>query len=292
MKEIIIRRNLSNAETQANLNTYLTLQPGLDANVTFNIYKPINKYIAKYVAYFYEFNTNEIKDLSIPIIPDGCMDIIFILTKQGFQSYIAGTALTFSGLLALKNRYVLGIRFHPGAFKVFFNINPCEILSQQIPFRAYSLKSEEINKELYGSKTLIERIAILERFLLSNIRVCDKYELIRYSIQRMVVSKGLVNINTISSELNYSPRYINNLFNAFIGLSPKYLDEIIRLQSTVFLIFNSKTSLCEIANNSGFCDQSHMNRTIKRFFGVPSSTLLNQGFFSAEYHCLKNIYIF
>jgi len=219
------------------------------------------------------------------------MDIIFILTEQGFQSYIAGTALTFSGLLAIKNRYVLGIRFYPGAFKVFFNINPYEILSQQISFDAYSAKSNEITKELYG-KTLEERIIIIERFLMTNIKICEKYKLIQYSIQRMATSKGLISINSLAAELNYSSRYINNLFRDYIGLSPKYLDEIIKLQSTVYLIFNSKTSLCEIAFHSGFCDQSHMNRTINKFIGGPASTLLNQEFFSAEYHSLKNIYIF
>jgi hypothetical protein len=52
MKELIVRKNLSNAEMQDNLNTYLTLQPGLDSNFIFNTYIPNNKFLSKYVAYF------------------------------------------------------------------------------------------------------------------------------------------------------------------------------------------------------------------------------------------------
>ncbi len=277
-------------EMRANLNNYLTLQPGFDANLTFyRECKPSYKNVSKYVAYFYEFNTSESKNVSIPIIPDGCMDIVFILSNQEYHSYIAGTALTFSGLLAIKNRYVIGIRLNPGAFKMFFDIEPIQILSQQIPFRACS---GDINEQLYRAKSFRERADILERYLIAHMKIREKYEIIQYCIQRMVASKGLVNINTLSAEVNYSTRFINNLFRDYIGLSPKYLDEIIKLQATVFLIANSNTSLCEIAFQSGFCDQSHMNRLIRKFLGEPSSTLLNKKFFTAEYHSLNNIYFF
>lgn len=293
MRKASYKTKYTDEEMQANLINYLALQPGFGANLSFyRECKPMDKTIAKYIAYFYELKTCESKNLSIPIIPDGCMDIVFILSDQEYQSYIIGTALTFSGLLAMKNRYVLGIRFKPGAFKLFFDVEPSQILSQQIPFQSFIIKADIINEQLYWAKSFRQRADIMERFLITNMKLRDKYAVIQYCIQRMVASKGLVNINALADEVNYSSRFINNLFRDYIGFSPKYLDEIIKLQSTVFLIANSKTTLCEIAFLSGFCDQSHMNRLIKKFLGGPSSTLLNQEFFTAEYHSLNNIYIF
>ncbi len=277
-------------EMQVNLNNYLALQPGFDANFSFyRECKPLDKNVAKYVAYFYEFNSCESRNVSVPIIPDGCMDIVFVLIDQEYHSYIIGTALTFSGLLAIKNRYILGIRFKPGAFMMFSDIEPAQILSQQIPFISCTC---EINDQLYGARSLRERANILERFLTARMKIREKYDVVSYCVQRMVTTKGLVSINTLSTEVNYSTRYVNNLFRDYIGLSPKYIDEIIKLQSTIFLIMNSNTSLCEIASQSGFCDQSHMNRLVRKFLGEPSSTLLSHEFFTADHHSLTNIYYF
>lgn len=293
MKEIGYQTRFTEEEMQTNLNNYLTLQPGFGVNFAFyRECKPSDKTISKYVAHFYELNTFESKNVSIPIIPDGCMDIVFVFTNQEINAYIAGTALTFSGLLAICNRYVLGIRFNPGALRVFFDIEPDQILAQQIPFQSYTFSIGDIKENLYKAKSLQERADILEKLLIANLKLREKYEVIQYCVHRMVASKGLININTLAAEVNYSPRYINRLFRDYIGLGPKYLDEIIKLQSTVYLISNSKTSLCDVANLSGFCDQSHMNRLIKKFLGGPSSTLQNLEFFTAEYHSLNNIYIF
>ena len=175
---------------------------------------------------------------------------------------------------------------------MFFDVDPLEILAQQIPFQSCRLQVNEIKEQLYLAKSSMERVNILEKLLLANIKSREKYEIVQYCVQRMVTSKGLVNLNTLAGEVNYSTRYINNLFRDYVGLSPKYLDEIIKLQTTIFLIANSNDSLCNIAFLSGFCDQSHMNRLIRKFLGGPSSTLLNQGFFTADYHSLNNIYIF
>ncbi len=293
MKDTSYKSKYTEEEMQANFNNYLSLQPGFDVNLAFyRECKPLDRTVSKYIAFFYELNTCESKNLSIPIIPDGCMDIVFVLSNQEYQSYILGTALTFSGLLAIKNRYVLGIRFKPGAFKMFFDIEPSQILSQQIQFKSYIIDTDKIHEHLYRAKSFRARTDIIEKFLITNMKLREKYEIIQYCIQRMVTSKGLVNINTLAEEVNYCSRFINNLFRDYIGLSPKYLDKVIKLQSTVFLISNSKTTLCEIASLSGFCDQSHMNRLIKKFLGEPSSKLLNQEFFTAEYHSLNNIYIF
>ncbi len=293
MKDLSYQSQFTEEEMQASLNQYLALQPGFGANFAFyRERKPKSQVLSKYVAYFYELNTSELRNISIPIIPDGCMDITFILSDQEFHSYQIGTALTFSGLLAMKNRYVLGIRFKPGAFKLFFDEDPCQIASRQIPIQSKNLKINEINEKLKKANSLVERADILETFLITNLKFREKYELIQYCVQRMVTSKGLVNVNTLAEEVNYSARFINNLFRDYIGLSPKYMDEIIKLQSTIYLISTSNTSLCEIAFLSGFCDQSHMNRLVKKFLGGPSSTLLNHEFFTAEYHSLVNIYTF
>ncbi|QOX61981.1 AraC family transcriptional regulator [Anoxybacterium hadale] len=293
MRDYSFQSKFTEDEIEKTLNHYLSLQPGFDANLTFyREYQPKDKIVSKYVAYFYELHTSASKNVSIPIIPDGCMDLVFVKTDDEYKSYIIGTALKFSGLLAVKNRYVIGIRFHPGALRMFFDVDPFQILAQQIPLGAHMVKNRDINEQLYRAESSQERVTILENLLISNIKRHEKYKIVQYCVQRMVESKGLVNLNTLSDEVHYSTRYLNHLFRDYVGLSPKYLDEIIKLQTTIFLIANSSDSLCDIAFHSGFCDQSHMNRLLKKFLGGPSSTLLNQGFFTADHHVLNNIYIF
>jgi AraC-like DNA-binding protein len=54
-----------------------------------------------------------------------------------------------------------------------------------------------------------------------------------------------------------------------VGISPKQLGRIIRLQATLKMLLNQRTgSLTEVAYENEYFDQSHFNRDFKEFTGV------------------------
>ncbi|WP_082378426.1 helix-turn-helix domain-containing protein [Propionispora sp. 2/2-37] len=59
---------------------------------------------------------------------------------------------------------------------------------------------------------------------------------------------------------------MNQLFGDYVGLSPKIFCEVVRMQHAMRNIKKAAyLSFADIANNSGYADQSHMNRNFKKY---------------------------
>lgn len=65
-----------------------------------------------------------------------------------------------------------------------------------------------------------------------------------------------------------SRRRIQQAFFAVLGLSPKQVRTLLRYERAFALLSASRLSLAAIAHETGFSDQSHMTRELKRFSGL------------------------
>ena len=66
------------------------------------------------------------------------------------------------------------------------------------------------------------------------------------------------------------------LFNREIGLPPHRYQSFVRVRLAQKLMFEG-VSLAQVANEVGFCDQSHLNRHFKAFYGVTPGVYLRGG---------------
>ena len=77
-----------------------------------------------------------------------------------------------------------------------------------------------------------------------------------------------ININDLEKMLNLSTNYIRKLFLDCYGITiHKYITEL-RLSHVQKLLVSTDLALCDIALESGFNSQSHMNYMFKSFYGV------------------------
>lgn len=281
-------------EDLAPVNFTKAVQPGFYLN--FEGYReqaPENPLLRQYVGSFYEIVTNSHCSQAVPVIPDGCMDIVFISDEISTRPYILRTAQSLLGMYVNPNRYVLGIRFKPVGISKFIHCDLQEDLSYMLPLQeclggnAFSLF--EINHSL----TFLQKCRLLEDILLSSL-VTDstKMELTHNIANFIIMKKGIVTIEELSREYFYSVRYINKLFNENVGMSPKHFCEIIQLQNVLNYICRSDDKIVSIAAQAGYYDQSHMNHVIKKLLHTTSSKLRTNEFFEESKEDLDIKYIY
>jgi AraC-like DNA-binding protein len=92
----------------------------------------------------------------------------------------------------------------------------------------------------------------------------------------MIQHDGQVNLKDLLYRSGYSERHLERKFTAVAGFTPKQFARILRYQSTKrkYVTGNYKT-LSELAQDSGYFDQSHFIREFKEFSGFDPKRYFN-----------------
>jgi len=72
-------------------------------------------------------------------------------------------------------------------------------------------------------------------------------------------------IRDLAADAGVHPVHVARLFRQKTGVTPGEYLQRLRAQHACRLMQQPGRSLCEIAYESGFFDQSHMNRILRRF---------------------------
>jgi AraC family transcriptional regulator len=75
-------------------------------------------------------------------------------------------------------------------------------------------------------------------------------------------------LEKIAAIAQLSPYHFLRLFKQSMGVTPHQYILQCRIEKAKFLLQQSQLSITEIANQVGFCDQSHLTRCFKQSLGV------------------------
>jgi len=131
----------------------------------------------------------------------------------------------------------------------------------------FSKEADETWEQLQEAKSLNEKFLIIENFLYRKL-LTNKLpnEKLISIVEILLNSKVNLSITEICKQLNISRKHLNNLSKEFIGVSPKTLSSLNRLQATLKNISSSKTEkLTTLAYEQDYFDQAHFINDFKRF---------------------------
>ena len=89
---------------------------------------------------------------------------------------------------------------------------------------------------------------------------------VEYALARLKATRGAASIEAIASELAWSRRHLSARFREAVGLPPKALARLIRIEHAAQRVRDG-TPLADIAYESGYADQSHFNRDFRELVG-------------------------
>ncbi|WP_439346034.1 helix-turn-helix domain-containing protein [Vacuolonema iberomarrocanum] len=120
------------------------------------------------------------------------------------------------------------------------------------------------------------RIKIIENFLLDRLkdnRTIDA--VVQKTIDTLFETKGSTAIKDIFKNDFSRKRQLERYFVQNIGISPKQLGKVIRLQAALNMMLNRQSeTLTDITYKSEYYDQSHFVKDFKRFTGTTPKKFL------------------
>ncbi len=217
------------------------------------------------------------------IVPDGTMKLIFHYgaTYRHHPKNTSPYLLPKCFLIGQLTRpYVVEptgetgtfmVRFHPNGFLPFTNQSIKTMENTAIPLKElFGKKGIEFETKILSAPNNEERIKITEDFLrhrLSDQKTLDT--ILTSAIETISTANGQIPIHEISDKLEVNRRNLVRKFSTNVGLSPKQLSKIIRLQASLKVLLNKKNSkLTEVAHNSEYFDQAHFIKDFKEFTGI------------------------
>ncbi len=224
------------------------------------------------------------------ILPDGCVEVCFILGDD-VKRYTSDTDFVIQPRQMVLGQiteqfyieptgYVntFAIRFYPYGFSNLIEWPLNALANKETPLQVLfgNSLSNQLSKKINEAKSTEERVKITESFLferLNNRVIVDN--IVNSTINTLFLSKGTRPINDILKDNLAKRRQLERKFTKQIGLSPKQLGKVIRLQATLQLLLNQTTeTLTDIAYQSEYYDQAHFIKDFKEFTGVTPKEFL------------------
>ena len=204
------------------------------------------------------------------IIPHGSVTLVFFYDATGLHSLLFGptTKPKTVGNIANRCDIILIIEFQPAGFFPLIGIQQSELIDKVVPFSIINTSLDLEIKKIFNESLSIDKLILkLEELLISNIKIEYSYEFI-LAIQLIIQNSGNISSQEISKKVFYSSRHLNRLFNQYLGLSMKSFSRLVRINKSIKLLNNNKTSLMSICNELGFYDIPHFIKDFKIVCGI------------------------
>ncbi len=124
----------------------------------------------------------------------------------------------------------------------------------------------EVEEKLAVADTDKHRLKIVEQFLLTQFKANQTDKLIVEAIKLIYQSKGTIRIKELNEKLFISQSPFEKRFRKVVGTTPKKFTSIIRFNSVLDSL-NETKSLIEICYQNNFFDQAHFIKDFKHFTG-------------------------
>lgn len=238
--------------------------------------------LQRHIKFYYLFEQVESAgDTYSLVMPDGCIEINFNLQSPYLRKDQNGKVKKqddFYLLSRFSERYYLqntgnirmiGIRFYPWGIRPFIDYTANEITDKLLePDAVFGSRIKSLSEQVLNISCPEKAIEVIERFFVRQLYRCGKEDLmIANAAFRILSSGGKIEINSLLASCNVSLRRLEQRFNESIGVSPRFFTKLVRFQYALRQLNKQKekSSLTEIAYESGYFDQSHFIRDF-RFF--------------------------
>lgn len=217
------------------------------------------------------------------IVPDGSMKLIFHYgdlywhhPKDGDsflqpRSFLIGQLTRPYVVEPAGDTGTFIVCFHPNGFLPFTSIPIKEMENRPIALdRLFGKEGLELEQKiLYANKTA-ERIAFIEAFLLNKLNNKDLIDrVVSSTIDTILSVNGQLSVHELSKHYNLNRRMLARKFSSNVGLSPKQLSKIIRLQTPLKTLLNKNVhKLTDAAYENEYFDQAHFIKDFKEFTGL------------------------
>jgi len=210
------------------------------------------------------------------VLPDGCIDVIVHLDEGG-ATELVGT-MTSAIVVPGGPSEVAAVRFKPGGAFPFLGLAAAELTDLSVPLLEVDGCAIDLRDVVRDERDTAPRVAAeLQRRLLArlaaSVGVPRPDATVAHAVARLF-SESPPPMSELARELGWSIQHLRRLFLRHVGISPKELGRVARLQRAVaHLQQHRDESLASAAAALGYFDQAHMARDFRLLAGASPTTV-------------------
>ncbi|MGF1624399.1 MAG: DUF6597 domain-containing transcriptional factor [Alphaproteobacteria bacterium] len=210
----------------------------------------------------------------LAVVPDGCVD----LTWNEGELMVAGPDVTVAVTPLAAGSTVVGVRFRPGAARAWLGLPLSEIVGGRMPLcQFWGRRAGRIAARVGDAPTTAGRMRVLAETLG---RVATDIEIpppeMGFVFAALRTGSTGHRMANLSDQLDTSPRTLRRRCREAFGYGPKTLDRILRFQRFLDLARGEEPRLADLASASGYADQAHLTREVRRLSGLSPTAVLAQ----------------
>jgi hypothetical protein len=223
------------------------------------------------------------------IIPDGCIEMTFNL-KDKIKRYVSendfiihpdsmvmGQRTKSYFIEPLGDVNSFAICFYPYGFANFVGTPLEKLVDIETPIESLfgEIPAKVLEQKIVQATSTQERIEVIEMFLLDKLNQNATIEdLVKTTVDSLLATNGSSPINQILKDQLSKRRQLERNFKKQIGISPKQLGRVLRLQAALKMLLSDKKSLTNIAYETEYFDQAHFIKDFKEFIGTTPKEFL------------------
>jgi AraC-like DNA-binding protein len=196
---------------------------------------------------------------STPILPDGCLDIIW---SDGAVT-VAGPDTVTEVAVAAEGGRSFALRFAAGTGPAVLGVPADELTDRAVP-----LEDLWPAAEVRAIAEASDPMAALERAARRRWQEPDPA-----MVRLAGAARAGRPVGVIADALGFSPRQLQRRCSAAFGYGPKMLARVLRLQRALALA-RKGVPYAEVSARSGYADQAHLARDVKSLAGAPLRELM------------------
>jgi len=205
---------------------------------------------------------------SVRVLPDGCIDVLVPL--DGAPAQLVGV-MTGAMLVRPSAAGQVAVRFRPGGAAPFLGLPASALTDLRVPLA--DLGSAFSVRLARAPATPRAALDALEAALLARLaRVARPDARIAHAAAALFASAP-PDVAALARSLGWSRQHLTRAFQHHVGLGPKQLARIARLQRAIdHLQCTRSAALAEAALDLGYADQAHMCHDFQELAGVSPAT--------------------
>ena len=210
--------------------------------------------------------------IHVPVVPDGCSDVIFYLNRDE-PPFVVGVMRHAQVIPTPDGMQLFGIRFRPGRLSFVLGEDMHALADTTCPLAncwknfSEKLRTLKLEEEIITSANgFLESITTQTVFNDSFLDIVDQ-----------LIKATETSIKKLAQDNNLGNKRLERLFYRHIGMSPKQFAGIMRFfKAHKNILHNGLQDLVTTSLNAGYFDQAHFNREYKKLTGTnPTSEVMS-----------------
>jgi AraC-like DNA-binding protein len=175
--------------------------------------------------------------------------------------------------------WVFGVKFRPGAFRPYFGCSVASLRDRSVPIdEVFGTDGAALARQVSDLRDDAGKAAAVERFLNERETPTDpNVERVGNIVDEIAENREIVSVEQVVELGRLGKRTLQQLFNSYVGVGPKWVINRYRLHEAVErLQAGAQIDFTELAMALGYFDQAHFIRDFRKLVGCTPAAYMRR----------------